>query len=48
MEKKEWTEPTLTEFDVAERTENLTGDGPDGGATLSSESEGGGGGGGGS
>ena len=30
QEKKEWTEPSLTEFDVAERTENNPGDGPDG------------------
>lgn len=38
-EKKEWTEPTVTEFDVAERTQNIPGDGNDGGAL---ESEGGG------
>jgi hypothetical protein len=29
-EKKEWTEPLVTEFDVAERTQSNPGDGPDG------------------
>jgi len=39
-EKKEWTEPTVTEFDVTEQTQNLPGDGLDGGAPLSSETGG--------
>jgi len=42
--KKIWTNPEVIEFDIAERTEALPGDGIDG---TSQESEGGGGGGGG-
>ena len=37
-EKKEWTEPTVTELDIAEQTQNVVGDGPDGG-TMEQEGE---------
>jgi hypothetical protein len=29
-DKKDWTEPSVTELDVAEQTQSLPGDGPDG------------------